>query len=174
MTPNRILTALLLILATASTFGQTLKKYPVGSSGCSAYFFCVPDSVDHSKSPDSSDVYTTECISKDHTYGIICVKLKDAIPDINDADEVLLAYLDYLKTSLKIKSAAGYGKGHRLKNNENIHGVIDYWFDEEKNNWKIKGWTDGKYMCAMYAYSKNLLDDNRVDIFLNSLVLPGM
>ena len=153
---------------------QGLKKYAIDNSGCSAYFFCDPDTFDIEKSQDSSVVYTGECSNDSIEYGEICVKLKQKPDGLQASEDLLISYLDYLKTTLNITGAAGYGKGHRLKNRENTRGVIDYWADKDKNNWKIKGWTDGNYIAVMYAYSKKELPETKINIFLDGLVLPGM
>jgi hypothetical protein len=166
--------SLIFLLSASSSDGQSLKKYPISGSGCSAYFFCDPGAFALDKSPDSSDVYTGECATDDISYGIICVKLKEQISDMQTSEDVLITYLDYLKKSLEITSAAGYGKGHRLKNKENTRGVIDYWKDKAGENWKVKGWTDGRYICCMYAYAKKDLPETKVNVFLEGLVLPGM
>ena len=168
------ITVLIFLLSANSGYCQALKKYPVSNSGCSAYFFCNPGTFDLAKSPDSSDVYTGECTVDDVGYGIICVKLKDQINDMQTSENVLISYFDYLKTTLNITSATGYGKGHKLKNKENTRGVIDYWKDKDNENWKIKGWTDGKYIGCMYVYSKKELNETKSNIFLDGLLFPGM
>ena len=165
------------IIAVSGLHAQSLKKYQVGNSGCSAYFFCNPGAFALEKSPDSSYVYTAECVGADSlNYGIICLKFSASATtsDLQTAEDVLISYLDYLKTSLNIVSAAGYGKGHRLKNREDTRGVIDYWKDKDGYKWKIKGWTNGKNLAVLYVYSKGDLPETRVNIFLDGLVLPGM
>ena len=169
---RQLLSLLLAILYTVSGYSQSLKKYPISNSGCSAYFFCDPGTIGLDKSPDSSDVYTGECSIDSQSYGIICVKLKEKIPDINTSEETLVAYLDYLKSSLNITSAAGYGKGHKLKNREDTRGILDYWKDKDGANWKIKAWTNGKYMAVMYTYSAKELNETKGNVFLDGLVLP--
>jgi hypothetical protein len=171
---QRLIILFIAILAAGTSYGQSLKKYPISNSGCSAYFFCDPGTISLEKSPDSSDVYTGECSNDEVFYGIIVVKLKDKITDMQASEDVLIAYLDYLKTSLKITSAAGYGKGHKLKNREDTRGVIDYWKDNDSENWKVKGWTNGKYIVVLYAYTKKDLPEQKVNVFLDGLVLPGM
>jgi hypothetical protein len=171
---KKLLFLLLLQNCFSASFSQSLKKYPIGSSGCSAYFFCDPGTFEMSYSDDSSKVYTGECVNDGTSYGIICVKLSVPAADLTAAEDVLVNYLDYLKTSFKIVSAAGYGKGHRLKDREDTRGMIDYWVDEEKNNWKIKGWTDGKFIAVFYAYTKKELPETKVNVFLDSYRLPGM
>jgi hypothetical protein len=106
------------------------------------------------------------------TFGIICVKLMHTSIDLSAAEELLIIYLDFLKGSLNIVKAAGYGKGHRLNNNENTKGILDFWDDNEKNNWKVKAWTDGKFIGVMYAFSKKELPGQRVNIFLDGFRLP--
>ena len=154
---------------------QTLKKYEIAKSGCSVYMFCAPGRFEEDYSEDSSKVYTAECSLDDGIhYGVVCVKLLTPIDNLNEAEDMLTSYLDYLKINFGIKSAVGYGKGNRLNNNEKTRGIVDYWTDDEKNNWKIKAWTDGKFIGVLYAYSAKELPESKVDVFLNSFRLPGM
>jgi hypothetical protein len=171
---KKLLVLLFLLNCFAISFSQSLKKYLVGTSGCAAYFYCDPGEFEMTYSEDSSKVYTAECTNEGTGYGLICVKLKEAAADLTAAEELLVSYLDYLKKSFKITSSAGYGKGHRLKDRENTRGVIDYWTDEEKENWKVKGWTDGNFIAVMYAYSKKDMPEIKVNVFLESFRLPGM
>ena len=168
---KRYFPVLLLLLQFHGAFSQTLKKYPVGSSGCSAYISCQPK-FDMSKSQDSSSVYTGECTVAEVSYGVICVKLLNPLTDLAMAEDLLIAYADYLKGSFDITKSAGYGKGHHLNNNENTRGILDYWEDKELNNWKIKAWTDGRYIGFMYAYSKKELPETKVNVFLEGFRFP--
>lgn len=161
----------LLLLISCTTFSQSLKKYPVSKSGCSYYNYCDAK-FDTSKSQDSSDIYTGECAVSDVTYGIICVKLLNTVADLQMAEDLLIAYMDFLKQSFEITSTAGYGKGHRLNNNESTRGIIDYWKDKENNNWKVKGWTDGKHIGVLYAYTNKALPEQKVNVFLDGFRLP--
>jgi hypothetical protein len=167
---------LLIVTCTSLTdlFSQSIKKYPIGDSGCSAYFFCTPSAFNVSYSDDSSKVYTGDCVATDSlTYGLICIKLKEKVADIQQAEDLTLSYLDYLKKSFDISSAAGYGKGHRLEGKENTRGIIDYWKDKTGNDWKIKAWTDGKFIGVLYVYAKgSLTETNRVNLFLDGFRWP--
>ena len=110
----------------------------------------------------------------DISYGVVCVKLLNPVSDLTMAEDLLISYLDYLKENFNIINAAGYGKGHRLNNKENTRGILDYWEDKDKDKWKIKAWTDGKYIGFIYVYSKKELPEAKVNIFLDSFLLPGM
>ena len=152
---------------------QSLKKYAVSNSGCSLYIYCEPKfDVDYSE--DSSKVFTGECTSDQVTYGLICIKLLTPVSDMDMAEDLVISYLDYLKVSFEIITAAGYGKGHRMNDNENVRGIIDYWQDKEKANWKIKAWTDCKFIAVMYAKSKKELPETKVSVFLNGFRFQGM
>ena len=164
-----ILAGLLIMLTTSA---QSLKKYPVSNSGCTAYTYCEIK-YELSKSADSSTIYSGECTKEDVNYGIICVKLLNPITELPLAEDMLIAYADYLKTSFEINKSMGYGRGHLLNNKENTRGIIDYWEDGEKNKWKIKAWTDGKFIGFLYVYTKKELPEAKVNAFLDSFRLPG-
>jgi hypothetical protein len=168
---QKIIFSILTILSLYSVEAQpALKKYPIGNSGCQTYMYCDPGTPNVSFSDDSSVVYTMECRFGELSHGLICVQFKEAITDITVAESVMISYMDYLKTSFKVKESAGYGKGHQLSGNNKATGVIDFWKDEEGTEWKVKSWTDGKFIGFLFAYgSKKALDDNfnRLDVFFN-------
>lgn len=151
---------------------QSIKKIPIGKSGCSMYSYCSIPAFSESKSPDSSIIYMGECNQDGIMYGTICVKLSEAIPELPVAEQVLQSYLDYLQTSFRIVKATGYGKGHRLNGSESTRGMIDYWKDDQQQDWKVKGWTNGYYLAVMYAYGKKDIPDNKVNVFLDGFRFP--
>lgn len=169
----KIFFAFAIVLFSRSIDAQSFRKYPVSTSGCSVYNFCEAK-YDMDFSDDSSQVFTGECVVADVTYGIICVKLRNAVTDLDAAENLVIDYADYLKASFNITKSMGYGKGHRLNKNEQTRGIMDYWEDKELDNWKIKAWTDGQYIGFMYAYSKKELPETKVNLFLDSFRLPGM
>ena len=129
-------------------------KQPIENSGCYAYF---PEDVemafDLSYSPDSSKVYTGDFLSGDFHYSIILVQLKDLVmEDAVEKEEMLVSYLDYLQESFSIVGAAGYGKGHTMESNPVAVGMIDYWEDNEGDQWSVKAWADGSTMAIMFIY----------------------
>lgn len=153
---------------------QSLKKYPIGNSGCTVYAFCVLDNFETSLSEDSSVVYTAECAKDDIHYGVILVKLSEKVATLDDAEASLTAYLDYLQSAFNITEAIPYGKGNILKGNENTRGIVAYWKDKESNNWKVKAWTDTQFIAVLYAYSAKQLPDTKLNVFLDGFRFSGM
>jgi hypothetical protein len=169
-----ILLAVTFLLCGTGAYAQKLKKYAIGASGCSAYFMCNPGNFTVDRSPDSSEIYTAECKDGEAAYGIICVKLNQPVSTMEEAEEMLIAYLDYLKPTLNITNAAGYGKGHKLRNSEDTKGVIDYWKDKAGDEWKIKGWTNKSYLAVLYVAGKKEVPISKANVFLDGFLFPGM
>jgi hypothetical protein len=159
-----LITAILLGAGFAKA--QSLKKYPIAETGASVYMFCEPK-FKLSFSPDSSGVYTADCEKDDVTYSIIYIRLLSPPETLNQAEALLIAYMDFLKTEFDIVSAAGYGKGHRLNNDDNTRGIVDYWKHKDGEDWKVKGWTDGKRIAVLYGYSKKELPEPKLNVFLD-------
>lgn len=161
------------VLFLQSLNAQSLKKYPISNSGCSLYLYCDPKKFDFDYSEDSSKVYTSECYSNEVTYGVICIQLLNTLASLESAEELVISYLDFLKADFNVRTAAGYGKGHRLNQDENTRGIIDYWTDGEQRSWKIKAWTNGKYIGVLYANSQKELPESKINVFLDGFRFPA-
>ncbi len=166
--------SIVLLLMAVNANSQLLKKYSISNSGCSIYMFCDPGAFEMSYSQDSSKVFTGECVKDGFTYGLICVQLKDSVSGDQDAEALLETYLDFLKGQFNIRSAAGYGKGMHLNNREDIIGIIDYWQAEDKTQWSIQGWTEGKIIAVLYVNGKEQADYNKQQVFFKGFRFPGM
>lgn len=162
----------LLFLNYVLAFGQDAKTVGISNSGCTVDVFCFPGRFDVYDLEDESTVYANDCDKDGITYGIYCVKLKKPIADIKDAQDTVITYLDFLKLDYGIVKAKGYDKGHKLNKNENVKGVFDTWEDLDDNKWKVRAWTDGKFIVIMHMHSSTELPDKKVDVFLNGIRFP--
>lgn len=162
-----------LLIGVLTVTAQSVKKYPIGNSGCSLNSYCE-QRYSTSLSDDSSKVYTGECKQDEVSYGVICIKLLNPVENLFMAQDLVVAYLDYLKKNFDIVKAAGYSKNYMLQDNRDTRGVLDYWEDIEGNKWKIKAWTDGKYIGCLYAYSKKELPETKINTYLDGFRMPGM
>ena len=158
-----------------SVNAQSIKKYDIGNSGCKAYFFCDPGRPAKSWSEDSSEIFTMECNADDIHYGLICVKYNEAVLPLAEPEALMIQYVDYLKQEFKISESAGYGKGHTMSSNDKAIGIIDYWKDDTGAEWKIKSWTDGRFIGFMYVYADGELPfdkTTKIDVFLDGFRFP--
>jgi hypothetical protein len=149
-------------------------KVAISNTGCTLEVFCLPGRFDVYDLEDGSTVYADDCMKDGITWGVYCVQLKKPISNLAAAEDTILAYLDFLKLDYGIVRARGYEKGHRLNKEENTRGVSDSWEDADKNNWKIKAWTNGSFICVLHVHGAGELPEKRVEVFLEGLRFPGM
>jgi hypothetical protein len=153
---------------------QTPAVVAISNTGCTVQVYCFPGRFDAYDLEDGSTVFADDCEKEEVTYGIYCVKLKTPLANLDAAEDTAISYLDFLKLDYGIVSAKGYDKGHRLNKNENTRGVFDTWEDADKHKWKIKAWTNGKFICVLYMHSGKELPDKKTTVFLEGLRFPGM
>ena len=157
---HKILFFITFIFCSISVFGQSEYKAPrltktaISNTGCFAY---LPDNkiekkFDLSYSPDSSKVYTGDFEDGEYHFAIILVKMNESLTTYQEKENMLINYLDYLKTTLEIKSSAGYGKGHTMSSSPTANGVIDYWEDKDEAKYAIKAWADENVIAVMMLY----------------------
>lgn len=173
----------LLFFFTSALFAQDSEepvprfhKVAIGTSGTFAY---VPNdeefSVDLSYSPDSSRVYNGEVLSGNYRFAIIVVKFNGMeLVDQQEREDMLVSYMDYLQETFSIVSSAGYGKGHTLDQYPEATGVIDYWEDEDGDEWAVKGWADAHTLAVLMLYGTGTYPHYNVqDMFLNGFRFDG-
>lgn len=165
--------SIIFILFAGNSFSQTpgFTKLEIGTTGCTAYF---PGEMNFelSYSDDSSEVFTGEISAGTMDFAIICVKFKVAIGDDQAAnEELLIAYLDYLKQALGIVSSAGYGKGHTMEDHPSATGIIDYWEDAAQQEFRVKAWVDDRFLAVLYLKGDN--NSSICDVYLNSFRFPA-
>jgi hypothetical protein len=123
-----------------------------------------------SYSPDSSMVFTSEYMSSDDfNFGAIVVRFKEPIGSDRAVNEqLLISYMDYLKSQYGIVKSAGYGTDHTLEGFPDAVGVIDYWQDEAGKSFAVKGWNDGNKMGVLFIYGVGDYPNfNLQNMFLN-------
>lgn len=169
-----LLLPILCLFSYSIVSGQDAKKIAISTTGCSVEVFCFPGRFDVYDMEDGSTVYANDCEKEGVVYGIYCVKLKKPITDLKAAEDTTIAFLDFLKLDYGIVKSKGYDNGHKLNKDDNTKGVFDTWVDIDDNKWKVRAWTNGKFICIMHMHSASELPDKKVDIFLNGLRFPGM
>lgn len=149
---------LIFAFATSVTYSQNsvlrLEKMSIPECDCSVYMPKGSVPFEKSYSEDSSLVFTNEYVTEDNfVFGAITVKFKQNLGDDKAVyEEMLIAYLDYLKAQFEVTAAAGYGKGHTLENNPDAIGIIDFWQIGETGEIAVKGWIDGGNLAILYIF----------------------
>lgn len=169
----------LLLLLPATLFAQSpspLTSYPIGNSGCAILLPSVPDPVTMSYSPDSSKVYTIECIDsslgKYYHFGTVVVKLKEAWGP-GEEYELITGYMDYLKTTFSVDSAKGYGTTGPLASRPEAVGVSDRWIDSDGDCWRVVGWAKPDMLFVMFVYGpKEYPDEEYLKKFFQGAAFP--
>lgn len=139
---------------TTETKVPHLVKRTIENTPCTTFF---PDDEDPnfelSYSPDSSKVYTGEVYSGDHHFSLILIELNGMeLQNVEEKENILINYLDYLQGTFNIASAAGYGKGHKMESDSDAVGVIDYWEDMDGDQWAVKAWANKKFLAVLMLY----------------------
>lgn len=145
----------------------------IANTGCTVQVFCFPGRFDTYDLEDGSTVYADDCEKEGIVYGIYCVKLKKELSLSGAAEDSAMAYLDFLKLDYGIVSAKGYEKGYRLRKNENTRGIADSWEDADKHKWKLRAWTNGRFICILYVHSEKEMSEKRILPFLEGLQFPS-
>ncbi|MBK7174021.1 MAG: hypothetical protein IPH84_12475 [Bacteroidales bacterium] len=173
MKKSLLIICLLMIVICAAMSQDQLKKYDIGDSGCSAYFYNNPGQAEVSFSPDSSKVYTLESLDESgNTYSIIVVDLAIDLPG-EEVENILISYLDYLKEQFGVLSSAGYGKGHKLDTHASAKGINDFWSSQE-DDISVKAWGDPGYLAVMMVFSAKGTDVfSKSQVFFNGFRFPG-
>lgn len=163
----------LLFIINIGASAQRFQKINISNTGLTCYSFCQFE-FKSSLSEDGSTVTNGFCQTPDSVnYGIICVQLKTPFTDLDKAESTMIAYTNHVaKNVFGIKQYGYYGKGHRLNDDENTRGIIDYWTDDDKTNYKITSWTNGKYIVFMCVNSAKELNVSKTNLFLQGLRFP--
>jgi hypothetical protein len=144
-------------------------KYQVGETGYYSYFPGDPGKFDIQKSEDGLLLYVGEIEIQACKYGLVLVLLEDKFFDAGKEQllDLLISYMDHLKSSFEITGSAGYGKGHTQELNPEVQGVIDFWEDAIGIQFAVKGWIDNKALGFLYISAKKLPNINYQNLFLN-------
>ncbi len=159
------------LLFVSLAFAQTPRfaKYQIGETGYFSYFPGDPGKFEVQKTEDDLLLYLGETEVQACKYGLIMVLFENKLAGSGKKEllDLLIAYLDYLKTSFEITESAGYGKGHTMESNPEAQGVIDYWENVEGIKFVVKGWIDKNALCFLYISGKEEPNYNYQSLFLN-------
>jgi hypothetical protein len=160
---------LIFLLATSFVLrlssSKKFKNYFIGNTGCSVLLF--PNAEFETIITASGDqLYFQRSREKKVTYGLICVRLHREY-ELDEATEMLNNYIDKLRGPFFILHHIGLRKDIDW-NTSTSRTVVDYWQDADKHDWKVKGYTDGRFMAVLYVKNINHVEVAKQDLFLDS------
>lgn len=147
---------------------QKPRLYTIGQTGCTFYSYCENFNIEKTLSEDGSSVYTGECVFNSVSYGIVCVQLLVPISTDSAAISVVKAYVEYLRSELKIKAVTDQRSGFRLENDLSSIGSAENWRDDTDNQWNVKTWTNKKVIAVLYSYDRETPPIFETESFQNS------
>jgi hypothetical protein len=145
---------------------KKFKNYLIGDTGCSVLLSSGTGTFDFSQTSSGDKLYFNEFCDNNVHYGIICIELIDDY-DIDEAESLLQNYVSKLKKPFVIMHHTGFESAIDW-NTRNSRAFVDYWQDAGQNDWKVKGYTNGKIMAILYVQNINKLDVKMQDQFLDS------
>jgi hypothetical protein len=117
------------------------------------------------------EFYIGECFSGKAGYGVLYIKLKERIW-IEDAETMLSYYISRLQEPFNIAHNTGIGYCISIDQEKDNRKLVDYWQDELGIDWKLKGYTNGKFIAVLYVQNISEIDVDKQDLFLDSLQFP--
>lgn len=171
--------SLLPILLIISSFAWSqnvprFSKYEIAETGLAVYLPDDPGEFEMTESEDGSHVYTAEVTHGDHNFAVIAVDFAEPLGDDAELNtDMIISYLDFLQNQFGITGSAGYGKGHTLESAPDAVGVLDFWEDEEGNQWAVKAWCTSDFMGVLMLYGPEEYPIyNAQEMFLNGFRFP--
>lgn len=157
----------LIIFAQAPRF----KKYNVAETSMQIYLPTEPK-WDKTNSEDGSEVFVYDDLFGKINYNAIVVKINPTL--VNDNPESLLEnYMVFLENSVYLlDQKAGFGKGHTLENQPKVKGILQMGKSKDGKEYKILGWTDGKYLAVLSTSSLEEMNFNVQELFLRGIRFP--
>ena len=170
-----ILISFILTFGTLLSTAQTPRfvKYPIMETGASAYFPAEP-TFDLSYSEDESEVYTAEVTHAEVVYGVVIVKFAENIGDDPEIwEELLMSYMTFLNESaFELTNVVDPGYGHNLESHPQAKGILEFGEDGDGLQYVIKGWVDQNMLAVMFVSSKEELNLNIRNLFLDGFRFP--
>lgn len=126
-------------------------KTPFPGCGCAAYLPEAATVDPVTTSPDGSQVWVSETGVGSFAYGVVAVKLAAPTATPEEAEELLVAYLDFLKGNFQITDAVGLGRGHTLEESA-ARGVIDFWQSADGEHWSVRAWATPERLAVFLVH----------------------
>jgi hypothetical protein len=150
---------------------ETFRNYRIGKSGASLEMPSSFRGFTHTTTSHSDDFYLGECSSGKAEFGILYIELNQEY-DLSDAETMLSYYITKLQEPFNIAHNTGIGQCICIDEKSGLRKLEDYWQDDAGTDWKLKGYTDGKFVAVLYVQNISEITVEKLDQFLDGLRIP--
>lgn len=169
------ITTPLLGAAQAENPPSNWKRFWIENSGCAVSMPIDNVSTESGYDVDSNRVYTSKATyTRDGVEYLFYVAVMQLRADAGEANEKLLEYTDYVKSTQMVVQAEGYKKINTLVRGKLAKGISDRWTDHAGNEYAVTGWSKGRTLSLMYVFGeKPYPSTSQLNSFFNSFQFPS-
>jgi|GEM_PF-1443366 len=124
------------------------------------------------RTSQGDEFFIGESFSGKVSYGVLYIKLGETYA-IEDAETMLSYYISRLQEPFNIAHNTGVGYCISIDQTSGMKKLVDYWQDEFGIDWKLKGYTNGRFIAVLYVQNITEIEVEKQDMFLDSLELSG-
>jgi hypothetical protein len=147
---------------------NTPRLFPIGNTGCAVTLPSAP-AVAQFKNHRGNDTWIGQAKTGAITYGFATIVLEQPFANATAAEQALFLFLEELHDSFDVRHTTGLDYGFRHPSNDAVLGMTDYWQDYHGTDYKVRGWTDGKVLCALYVKNIGAASFLDADGYLSSI-----
>ena len=157
-----LLTASLVMFRSAKKFRPTR----IGATGCTVL---LPSTVDfeHTRNEEGDQIYYADHYEKDCRYGVICAWLSKPLM-AEEASGLLKSYVERLQGPFSAEHSTGVLVTSEPTLTYPVTAMTDYWQDGQGQDWKVKGYTDGRIVSVLFVKNIGEGEIDKQDAFLDS------
>ncbi|HEX2609136.1 MAG TPA: hypothetical protein VHK91_17265 [Flavisolibacter sp.] len=161
----------LIFLLTASLVyyksARKSRKVFIGNTNCSFSFSAGPLEFDITENEQGDTLYLAESQERNVSYGILCADLHEKW-SLEEGKAILLNYMERLQKPFQALYNTGISDCTHWHQQTDSCTVMDYWQDQYQQDWKLKGYTNGKIIALLYVKNIGDAEASRHDHFLDS------
>ena len=145
------------------------KKYSIGHTGCTLLLPQNSGKFSTSFTNAKDMMHFKELTRGEVTYGSVVIQLLEPLDVMAEAEKKLALFMNTLQASYDVECNTGLSLGFTQKQNPLARGIVDYWQDSDGVDFKVKGWTNGRFIAVLYIRNISEVPVAKQEMYLDSL-----
>ena len=137
--------------------------------GCSTLLYSGSRTLHIRQTKEGDKLFFKEHNADGITYGIVCVQMRD-VHTLEEAERILVHFINRSRKPMRIYCNASM----ELEKSNSLLTITDYWQDKAGNDWKVKGYTNGKILSFLYVKNITETTVRAHDTFLDGFRFSAM